>query len=359
MATDITDLESLRAYAKEHGLVIPDQQPQEAAERIMVPYQWTWDVIEPAVSGTAKHIRLAENFEDAGGAVRRLTIMDNPKNSPGARVPLRLNVQCVLPGEQALSHRHSPGATRFVIKGSKDAFTLVNGEPFPLEDGDFITTPHLTWHGHVNNSDDYVLWLDGLDSPFTALGARFGEEWPDAKETVDYRREGESAQLRAAHLQPPARQPIDHPDGPDVKHDGAAHPPAFRYSWKDTQLALKTMSVGEFGRDPFDCYSVLYADPITGGPTFPTTANEMALLSPGFVGREHRHNNTVIYYAFQGNGVLIAGGERFEWSAGDFIELPPWTTHRHENPTSEDAFLYSFTDWPAQKALGQYYYQEF
>ena len=44
--------------------------------------------------------------------------------------------------------------------------------------------------------------------------------------------------------------------------------------------------------------------------------------------------------------------------AGDFIELPPWTTHRHENPTSADAFLYSFTDWPALEALGQYYYQE-
>ena len=97
MATEITDLESLGAYAKEHGLVIPDQQPRETA-----------------VSGTAKHIRLAETFEDAGRAVRRLTIMDNPKNSLGARVPLRLNVQCILPGEQARSYRHSPGATRFV-----------------------------------------------------------------------------------------------------------------------------------------------------------------------------------------------------------------------------------------------------
>jgi hypothetical protein len=36
-----------------------------------------------------------------------------------------------------------------------------------------------------------------------------------------------------------------------------------------------------------------------------------------------------------------------------------WTTHHHENPTGGDSFLYSFTDWPAQKSLGQYYYQEF
>lgn len=99
MANAITDLESLGAYAKEHGLVIPDQQPPKTPEHIRVPYQWTGDVIDPAASGTAKYIRLAETFEDAGGAVRWLTIRDNPENSLGARVPLRLNVQCVLPGE--------------------------------------------------------------------------------------------------------------------------------------------------------------------------------------------------------------------------------------------------------------------
>lgn len=85
----------------------------------------------------------------------------------------------------------------------------------------------------------------------------------------------------------------------------------------------------------------------------------MTLLTPEFKGRDHRHNSTVIYHAFRGQGVTIVEGERFEWSKGDFIELPAWTTHRHENPSGEDAFLYSFTDSPAQKALGQFFYQEF
>ena len=205
----------------------------------------------------------------------------------------------------------------------------------------------------------YVLWLDGLDGSYAGHGARFGEEWPDAKETVDLQRQGESAKTLGAHLRLSSYKSVIHPNGPSVKHDGATHPPGFRYSWKDTLGALTAMSVGEYERDPFDCYTVMYADPIAGGPTFPTTANEMTLLSPGFKGKEHRHDSTVIYYAFQGSGVLVAGDERFEWSKGDFIELPPWTTHRHENPSIQDAFLYSFTDWPAQKALGQFYYQEF
>jgi len=359
MATEITDLDSLHAYAKANGLMIRADRQAEREPRVMVPYHWKWETIEPAVVGTSKYVRLAQNFEDRGGAVRRLTTLVNPKNSPGARVPLQLHVQCVLPGEQALSHRHSAGATRFVIKGSAQAFTLVDGEPFPLEEGDFITTPHLNWHGHVNNSDDYVLWLDGLDGAYTSFGARFGQEWPDAKETVEYYREGESQKVLGAHLRLQSYKSIVHPDGPTVKHDGAKHPPGFRYSWKDTSAAFITMKEYEYEQDLFDCYTVTYAHPITAGPTFPTTANEMTMLTPGFRGKDHRHNSTVLYYAFRGRGVLVVEGERLEWSKGDFIELPPWTTHRHENLSDEDGFLYSFTDWPAQKALGQFYYQDF
>jgi gentisate 1,2-dioxygenase len=357
MATEITDLESLKRYAAENGLGVVYDQPAPEP-RVLAPYHWRWADIEPAVIGTSKYIRLAVDFEDRGGAVRRLTRFVNPRNTKGVRLPLTLNIQCILPGEQGISHRHSAGATRFVIRGSGDAYTMVDGEPYPLEDGDFVTTPHLTWHGHINNSSDYVLWLDGLDSPFATIGARFTEEWPDATEHVDYSKVGASDLKWGSHLQMPEYKGIVHPDGPSVRHRGALHPPGFRYSWKSTAAALNRMKREEEDENPFDCYHVTYANPITGGPTFPTTANEMTMLTPGFKGRDHRHNSTVIYYAHGGQGTMVVEGERFEWGKGDFIELPPWTTHRHENPSDADAFLYSFTDWPAQEALGQYYYQE-
>jgi gentisate 1,2-dioxygenase len=355
--TEITDLASLKEYCAQNNLgVRVDELGLEAP--VLAPFHWKWAAIEPAVLGSAKFVRLAENAEDRGGAVRRTTRLVNPRNSPGARVPLSLIVQCILPGEQGISHRHSAGATRFVTRGSADAFTLVDGEPYPLEDGDFVTTPHLTFHGHINNSDDYVLWLDGLDGSYATLGARFHEEWPEATETVDFTRVGESAIKWGSHLNVPYRG-ITHPDGPSVQHRGALHPPGFRYSWKDTAATLARMKHAEEEENPFDCYHLTYANPLTGGPTFPTTANEMTMLTPGFRGRDHRHNSTVIYYAHQGRGTLIVEGERFEWEQGDFIELPPWTTHRHENPSDVDAYLYSFTDWPAQEVLGQYYFQEF
>jgi gentisate 1,2-dioxygenase len=356
-ASEINDLESLQRYCAENNLDIVrigDRPPVK-----LHPYHWKWEAIEPAVIAASQFVRLATDASDSEGVVRRLVGRVNPRNAKGARIGLGLSIQCVLPGEQAYTHRHSPAATRFIIKGSPNAYTTVDGEPFPLETGDFITTPHLTFHGHANESDDYVLWLDGLDLPYAAHGKGWHEELEDALEKLQKNRIDESQKVLGANLLPSTYRRVPHPDGPQVKHLGAEHPPAFRYTWRQTSAAFATMKEQEYEENPFDCYTLMYRNPVTGGPTFPTTANEMTMLTPGFKGRDHRHNSSVIYYAFRGQGVMTVEGERFEWSAGDFIELPPWTIHHHENPTGEDSFLYVFTDWPAQQALGQFYYEEF
>jgi gentisate 1,2-dioxygenase len=355
-ATEINDQDSLQKYCAENHLDIVriGDRPRPKLHA----YHWKWEAIEPAVVAASKFVRLAEDANDTEGVVRRLVGRVNPRNPKGARTALSLSVQCVLPGEQAFTHRHSPAATRFIIRGNPGAFTTVDGEPFPLETGDFITTPHLTFHGHANESDDYVLWLDGLDIAYAGHGMGWHEELSTGFETIRHDRIDESARTLGGNLLPSAYKKITHPLGPQVKHLGAEHPPAFRYTWKQTEAAFATMKENEYEENPFDCYTVMYRNPVTGGPTFPTTANDMTMLVPGFKGRDHRHNCSVIYYAFRGQGVMVVDGERFEWSAGDFIELPPWATHRHENPFNEDGFLYGFADWPAQQALGAYYYEE-
>ena len=166
--TDITDLESLKGYCAENDLEIVRIGDRPRVK--LHPYHWKWAAIEPAVIAASKFVRLATDAADTDGAVRRLVGRVNLRNAKDARIGLNLSVQCVLPGEQAYTHRHSPAATRFIIKGSPNAYTTVDGEPFPVETGDFITTPHLTFHGHANESDDYVLWLDGLDVPYAAHG---------------------------------------------------------------------------------------------------------------------------------------------------------------------------------------------
>lgn len=364
MAVEISDIETYKRYLNEKNLTI-SMDTGERPSRQAFPYQWKWEDIEPAVVASGKLVRLAESFEDRGGVVRRDTHFHNPRNAPHANFPLRLGIQYVGPGEQAVSHRHSAQATRFVIKGAPDAYTLVNGEPFPLEDGDLVITPHLNFHGHVNNSDTYVLWLDGLHG--AGVGATFNEEWPETMENVQYDRIDEAQKTLAGHLRLPDKRgerarpfrDIVHPLGPQIQNQQAGlHPPGFRYTWKQSSAALGAMRQNEDEPDPFDCYTVTYTHPLTGGPTLPTAAWEMTMLTPGFKGRDHRHNSSVIYYCFAGRGVLTVEGERFEWSKGDFIELPAWMAHRHENPHNEDAFIASWTDWPLQKLSGNFYHEE-
>ena len=83
------------------------------------------------------------------------------------------------------------------------------------------------------------------------------------------------------------------------------------------------------------------------------------LVKPGEVARAHRHTITAVRFVVKGSGAFTTvEGERFEWSAGDFIELPAWMGHHHENPNQEDAFIAGWTDWPLQRLTGNFYYEE-
>lgn len=238
MAVEIPDIAAFKRYLEEKNLTIQMDTRDRPERRALLPFQWKWEDIEPAVIASGKLVRLAENAEDRGGVARRDTHFHNPRNSKNANFPLRLGIQYVGPGEQAFSHRHSAQATRFVIKGSPDAYTLVNGEPFPLEDGDLVITPHLNWHGHINNTDTYVLWLDGLHG--AGVGAMFTEEWPDVKENLQPDRIDKTLKTLGGHLRIPGEngrakpyREIVHPLGPQIKNgSGIEHPPGFRYTWK-------------------------------------------------------------------------------------------------------------------------------
>ncbi len=89
--------------------------------------------------------------------------MRNPGLAAGMTNTVHISVQLVKPGEVAAAHRHTAAAIRFIVKGTPNAYTIVEGERFPMFEGDFITTPNWTWHDHFNGSNEPVMWLDGLD----------------------------------------------------------------------------------------------------------------------------------------------------------------------------------------------------
>ena len=82
----------------------------------------------------------------------------------------------------------------------------------------------------------------------------------------------------------------------------------------------------------------------------------MQLLRPGEATKAHRHTGGAVYHVVQGKGATIIDGQRFVWSKGDILALPPWALHEHANTSSsEDAVLFSIQDTPVLQALGLYY----
>jgi gentisate 1,2-dioxygenase len=87
----------------------------------------------------------------------------------------------------------------------------------------------------------------------------------------------------------------------------------------------------------------------------PTMSCAMQMLRPSEVTQTHRHNYSVVYHAFRGNGATIINGQRFEWAQGDCFVVPLWAWHSHQNRSaSEEAILFSVSDLPVMEALKLY-----
>ena len=103
---------------------------------------------------------------------------------------------------------------------------------------------------------------------------------------------------------------------------------------------------------PYDGFMVRYSNPLTGGWALKTMGANMQMLPAGFKGKAHRHTGNVVYNVAGGTGYSIIGGERCDWSEHDIFCVPAWMWHEHVNLGEEDAFLFSFNDFPVMDALG-------
>lgn len=296
------------------------------------PYLWKWNDIYTGLMKATEVVPM-----DQTG--RRTVQLRNPSLGDRMSNTIHMSIQCVLPGEVARAHHHNAAAIRFVLKGKQGAYTVVEGEPFPMREGDLVTTPNWTYHDHYNDSDEPMMWLDGLDVRLAGIGKMLGEEFGQDQ------------------------QPIVRPEGYSVRTMGGARPtwtqsehptPPFRYAWEETYATLMALKARETEGDPYDGLRLLYTHPLNGGPTLPSFACELQLLLPNQTTADHRHISTTIYQVFRGEGTTVVDGERLEWTQGDIFVVPPWNWHHHENRLGQDAILFSMNDWPALKAIGLY-----
>jgi gentisate 1,2-dioxygenase len=93
-----------------------------------------------------------------------------------------------------------------------------------------------------------------------------------------------------------------------------------------------------------------YLHPATGASPMPTIAAFLQFLPRGFSGAAYRSTDATVFCVAEGRGQSRVGDQTFAWEAHDVFVAPSWSPVSHV--AADDAVLFSFSDRPAQQALG-------
>jgi gentisate 1,2-dioxygenase len=296
-----------------------------------VPALWRYDEVRALLMEAGGLISAQE-------AERRVLVLENPSLRGASQITptLYAGIQLVMPGETAPTHRHSASALRFVLESGAGAYTAVDGERTTMHPGDFILTPSWTYHDHGNPSDAPAIWLDGLDIPMVNLfGASFAEHHPDATQAVA-RPEGDAFWRYGTAL-----LPVDFTPG--------RRSPMLSYPYARSRETLDRLHRNG-PLHPVHGIKMQYVNPATGGYPMSTIAAFLQLLPNSFVTRRYRSTDATIFSVAEGSGTSRIGDQTLTWERRDVFVVPSWAPFSHT--AHDDAVLFSFSDRPAQIALG-------
>ena len=306
--------------------IIPPEPTPET-----IPALWRYDEMRPMLMEAGRLLTPKE-------AERRVLVLENPGVRGQSKITQSLyaGLQLILPGEIAPCHRHVPSALRFVIEGT-GAYTAVEGERTTMHPGDFILTPSWTYHDHGNPGAEPVVWMDGLDVPLVNIfDTCFAEHYPGEIQpnTIE---EGDAMVRYGANMLPVDFTPAK------------LSSPIFNYPYSRSRGALEDLS----RNGPVHaCHGVKmrFVNPATGGYPMPTIGAFMQLLPRGFKGAPHRSTDGTVFSVVEGRGRTRIGDIVISWSPRDIFVAPSWCPIVHE--AEQESVLFSFSDRPAQKALG-------
>ena len=306
---------------------IAKQLPKSACE----PYIWHYADVRETLLKSADLIT-AEQAE------RRVLILENPGMRGRFRVTTALfaGLQLIMPGEIAPAPRHTQAALRFIVEGS-GAYTAVEGERTYMEEGDFVITPSWTWHDHGNESEQPMVWMDGLDIPIVeTLDATFAEKYSETSQDAG-RPPGDSLARYGSGL-----MPVDYYEKGTVSK-------VFNYPYVRTREALEQMRKADEW-DPCHGLKLRYVNPATGDSAMPTIGTNMQLLPKDFETASYRSSDATVFSVVEGTGNSQVGDQTFTWSKRDTFVVPSWVPVKHF--ADEDSVLFSFSDRPVQRMVG-------
>lgn len=313
-----------------HALVTPE--PVSPAR----PWRWSYGEVR-------NFLMRAGDIISAEQAERRVLIMENP-GIPGqsAITPsLYAGLQLILPGEVAPCHRHTQNALRFVMEGS-GAFTALDGEKAVMEPFDLVLTPSGQWHDHGNQTDQPMIWLDGLDIPTVRLfDASFAERLgsPAHPETVP---PGDTL-LRYGHNMRPMR-------GSTADRRPASRP-LFHYRHADWRPALDALATSA-DIDPHLGHALEFLNPADGGAVLSTISAHVRLLPSGFETRTRQSTDGTVFVVVDGEATLLLGENEIRLAPRDIAVVPSWVPYRFQ--ATRETVLFAYSDKASQLKLDLY-----
>lgn len=317
----------------------PDDPPlfSRMPESAMQTVHWKWRDLEPLLERLGRQLALEP------GGNRRTLRLHNPGLPFGTTHTFWASIQVILPGEIASNHRHTANAFRFIMKGT-GATTTVNGECYPMNEGDLVLTPGMCWHDHEHKGEAPMIWLDVLDiSLVRSMHATFFEPSREIQQPIGPVPDMSWRRYGSGLMRPPGPKPTS------LDNPLLAYPSAIA----EGALAQAT----GLPADPFDDVVLEYSNPATGGPAMSTMGMRLQMLRPGTHTQARRHTGSKLYYVVRGTGRTIVNGQAYDWSPGDFLAIKPWAWHEHQNLSAQEAVLFQVNDFPAMSALG-YYFEE-
>jgi len=290
-------------------------------------YLWSWEKIRPLVSA-AIDVASPEAVE------RRVLQLVPPiaehQDEQQTSRTLSANIQILLPGEKARPHRHTMNALRFVLEGS-GATTIVDGKACPMEEGDLILTPSWTWHEHIHEGAEPIVWLDALDVPFQRyMGTGAFEPGPaaDMPETIA------DAAFAVANVVP------------DTNYATKDYSPVFRYPYATAAAAV---AVAPPARD--GSRRVRYVNPLTGGSGMAMMDCFLVQLDADAVTLPFRTTANSVCCVVEGSGESQVGDDTIRWNKHDIFTLPQGNRIVHKS-SGGAARLFQVSDRDMYARLG-------
>lgn len=253
---------------------------------------------------------------------------------------------------KTLGHRHTVEAVIHWLSGQ--GHSIIDGQRYEWEAGDFICVPMFAWHRHINTSDQRAVYATSTTGPLSmGLGQavyedeRYPEYWV-------YAQQGEDA-LRT--LLPGGAGDRGGPEAARGRRNRAARlyaqQVAFAFEQERRRRKSRVLVKGRTLKfQPTAMGRLAYVVDSRIGFYVKALATVVAEIPSGKRSGAHRHLYDEIDFVLAGRGRCVIDDQTYEIKQGDTLAIPVFAWHQYFNTGDHPMRVLAHSTRPAMENLG-------